>query len=664
MPNDNESGFWKALKLVGKGKDKLLSGDWEGTELGRSKEQLKEALKVPGMVKEGYQEIDKSLGLPVSTPEEEAAQRQQFEDSPITGDTQAAIADFIEKPSVTNFFGMPMTALGITGKPAQVAAKEAGAGAGTQALASIAGDPLMYVGAGLSKLSKLKEMAISPEILKLFEAAKAGSTEARAAIAAKPELQALQAASEAETLAKPVSSIRRKYAGAKPTEQVPETGSSLRNRYKDVKPTTTQVGESLSNRFTPNAPVEPANTGPSLRNKYQPGKAPEAPQPENVITGGSPSPAPSLAPEPLPPASPVITPAQAAPAPSPVATPTAAQETAGLEAAKPGFWSRQKLELTANPVDFVRKNPKASLAGAAGVAELAHLAGKGSQMEADQAAMDRTLANAGANKPPAAAPPPAPSQGEPPPPAAGVAGVKAPSEEDIYDEERASMQTTGIQNLNDAANSVATAREASIDPEVEKRKADTQAAIAAVNEMAGQKMPEREWNEKLGLILAGIGGGLRGDPDAPIRLSETLRQGQRQKISDLQSGAEQRLKASQAGLDATLAGSRERMQRGDQRVGDVARIAGLRQEAAELALKAQAERDPRKRAQMKAQIELINSEIAKNRSSSDYYQSGARVQNLMAKTEGQKLDNELKRVGVDFAKEKLKKSPNRPSAKE
>lgn len=484
---------------------------------------------------------------------------------------------------------------------------------------------------------------------------------ARSALASAPE--AVQAEVRAAA-AQPTSSIRRKYAGVKPTEQVPETGSSLRNRYKDVKPTTTQVGESLSNRFTPNAPVAPANTGPSLRNKYQPGKVAEAPQAENVITGESPAPMPLPAPEPIPAASPVITPAQAAPAPSPVATPTAAQETAGLEAAKPGFWSRQKLELTANPVDFVRKNPKASLAGAAGAAELAHLAGKGSQMEADQAAMDRTLANAGANKPPAAAPPPAPSQGEPPPPAAGVAGVNAPSEEDIYDEERASMQTTGIQNLNDAANSVATAREASIDPEVEKRKADTQAAIAAVNEMAGQKMPEREWNEKLGLILAGIGGGLRGDPDAPIRLSETLRQGQRQKISDLQSGAEQRLKASQAGLDATLAGSRERMQRGDQRVGDVARIAGLRQEAAELALKAQAERDPRKRAQMKAQIELINSEIAKNRSSSDYYQSGARVQNMMAKTEGQNLDNELKRVGVDYAKEKLKKSPNRPSAKE
>src|SRR6476619_8011013 len=75
-----------------------------------SDETFREGMKIPGMVKQGYQEIDKSLGLPVSSPEQEAANRDLFKEDGVTGNTQAAIADVMENPSITNAMGLPLAA--------------------------------------------------------------------------------------------------------------------------------------------------------------------------------------------------------------------------------------------------------------------------------------------------------------------------------------------------------------------------------------------------------------------------------------------------------------------------------------------------------------------------------------------------------------------------
>lgn len=650
--------------------------------LGKPSEVVTDAmLTAPGLPKEGWQEISKAVGLPVSTPEEEAANRELFKDSPITGDTQAAIADFIQKPSFTNFFGMPLAAVSMTGKPAEKGLEAIGAPGWLQTAGSIFGDPLMVGPSAISKAPKLKNMAtISPQALKLFEAAKMGSVEARAAIAADPALQAMQNASEVAKTDAVGGAIRNKVKASKIDKgpDLTQTGSSLKNRFKDTKGTT-PVGESLRNRFEarpePMANLEaklPGETG-ALRTKYgvkdKTEDVAKVIEGDNVITGQSPAPSPSPAPAPQAPASPVITATQPAPAPSPVpTTPTAAEETVGLAANKP-WWDRSVkvpltgLDVSVNPIQNIRNNPKAAVLGTAATAGgLAYGMGRDKQLKADQSMIDAAAQNAQV-KPPVGGVPgvPDPAQGEPPPPTGAAALTKQPSEQDIYDDELKQLQVGGIENLNDAANSIASAREASVDPQVAAAQQGVQNAIGDVNKQAEEKVPEREWNEKLGLILASIGGGLSGDTQAPVRLSEVMRQGQRQRISDMQTGAEQKLRASQTGLDATLAGSRERLQRGEQKVGDVGRIAELRNAATKLAIEAQTSTDPRRRAQAEAQLALINSEIAKNRSSANYYESGAKVNKTLAETDKIRLENDRIKM-INEIIEKNKKSPNRPSA--
>lgn len=626
-------GFWRALKL---GAGRLASGDLEGTELGRSKDAAinlaKDAGVVAGKVKEGYQEIDKSLGFPVSTSEQENANREQFADSPITGGYKGAVADLAENPSITNAMGVPLAALGMTGKAAGQAAKAAGAGEGGQLTAEIVGDPLNYAGMAPVALTKLNKINMIQDLVKLAkagdasalaklsEAAKMGDVGANAAIKSDEMLRAASVAAEASA---PVS-----------------TGGSIRRRYKAPEaPVNPQIKESLANRFTPTEPLPDTNIKSNLDSRFggqRPGEVITAPA--EPLPAQAPSPALEAAPSPTP----VITQAEAAPAPSPVATPSIAEETAGLEA-KPSFWDRNKGKVKGGAIG----------AGLVGGASVAYNMGqtKGKQ----------DMANA--------APPPvtpsAPIPQEPAiPPAAPVAAhpdKETPSEQDIYDSETGEIQGSAIDNLNASANAIPTAREQPESPQVVADRMRIQQAQNQVDE-ASQMQPEGyNGGSTLGLALASIGGALNGQTDLPLRISDRLRQGQRDSVTDLQRSAASRLTGAQAGLEATLAGKREQAARGNERVGDVKSVAELRNAANELGMKIQAEKDPRKRQMMKSQLDLLQSEIAKNKGAASYYASGAKENLDRAKAEGMQIENERQRSMNELLKQKTK-SPNRPSA--
>lgn len=656
--------------------------------LGKPTEKAVEALAVPGMVKEGYQELSKAAGMSVSTPEEEEANRQLFKSDPVTGDTQAAIADFKEHPNFTNFFGMPLAAIGMVDKVGETGLVKAGVPHAIAAPTSAILSPTNFLPTAAAKFAKLKELTMTPEILKLFEAAKGigvtakEAAAAREVIATNESLRAMQAANEAGAAPKAGrigDSIRNQVKAAqKAKAPKPDVvGSSLRNRAvaegKVAAPKSVPIPETeftprdrfnIENRqFAEESKAAAARMQePLVQPQWEPAQKGQGSELSltregDVITGQSPRPSPSPSPAGQAPATPVITAPEPLPATSPVATPSIAEETAGLEAKQPGFFGR-----------FAANNPKttkALIGGAAlGGAGAVYGLGKDAQLKNDQAMIDKTAWYKPVQPPVGGVPGvPAPTQGEPPPPTGPAALVpKAPSEQDIYNDEVQRIQTAGIENLNDAANTVATAREASVDPQVAARQQEIQDAIGGVGKASEEKVPERAGHENLGLILATLGGALSGDTQAPVRLSETIRQGQRQRIGDLQSGAEQKLRASQLGLEATLAGSRERLQRGEQKVGDVMKIAELRDQASKLALAAQKELDPRKRSQLEAQIALINSEIAKNRGSASYYESGSKVNKTIAETERIKMENERNAMLNERIRQSLQKSPNRPSA--